>query len=133
MARRNALGQEYSTVNLCACSDDRRSTKYGRTGIDSDVILKRGMSLGSAKQLPLVIPFEDSRAKRDALIDPAMAADDRCLADDDARTVINEETVADASTRMYVDPGDRVSVFGHHSRDQWNLETVQAVGDPVDP
>ncbi len=53
------------------------------------------------------------------------------LADDNARAVIDAETLADDGARMDVDPRPGVRVLGQHPRQQRNVHPVKDMRNPT--
>jgi len=82
-------------------------------------------------QGPVTVGFEAFRAERDRLVEPDISTDDRSLADDDARPVIDEEAFADLGAGMNVDPGFRMGVFGDDARNHRDTKPIEPVREPV--
>ena len=72
------------------------------------------------------------RAERRALIELDVVADDRRLADDDARAVVDEEVLADGCAGMNINARAAVRVLGHDARNQRHFEQKQLVRQAVD-
>ena len=72
------------------------------------------------------------RAERHALIELDVIADDRCLADDDAGAVVDEEILADLRTGVDVDTCRAVGVLAHDARDERDLALIELVRHAVD-
>ena len=64
-------------------------------------------------------------AKRYALIDRAAVADLRRFADNDARTMIDEDPLADASRRMDLDSRKEARDVGQEARQQRNPGAIE--------
>ena len=71
------------------------------------------------------------RTERYALIELDSVSDDSRLADDNSRSVIYEEVLADCRPCVYVDARSAVSLFGHHSRYHRDFFNVQHLSDTV--
>ena len=67
------------------------------------------------------------RAERHALIDFDVVSDFGCLADDDARAVVDKEILADRRARVDVDTRQAVGVLCHDARNQRHAEQKQLV------
>src|SRR3954470_21122520 len=99
-----------------AAADDRLASEDGRAGVDDHVVLDGRVALGVADELPRGVLVEGEGAERHALVELDARADDGRAADDDARTVVDEEGRADARPRVDVDPRPAVRVLGHDAR-----------------
>ena len=89
---------------------------------DRDVAAERRMALAVR---------EARAAERDALIDRAAVADLRGFADDDARAVIDEDALADASRRMDLDLRQKARDVGEKAREQRNPGAIERVIDAM--
>ena len=96
-------------------------------GVDHDLVLDRGMAFGFANDLAGLRVAGEDRAQGDSLVKLDAVADLGCLADDDARAVIDEESAADRGAGVDVDARLAVCVFGHHSRNERHAQAVQHI------
>ena len=87
------------------------------------------MSLDSFKELALT---RRKRAESYALIEFYVPADFRCLADNDACSVVDEEVFADGRARVDVDTGLRVGILRHDTRDERHLSQIEFMSDSID-
>ena len=83
--------------------DFRVSTENGRTGIDNYAIAYVRVAFDAFHQLPVFILCEGKRTERYTLIQLHARPDDARFADDDARSMVDEETRSDRCARMNVD------------------------------
>ena len=89
---------------------NRRPTAYGDppkdgcAGVDHNIVLDDGVPSPPLEQGTIAVHGEPLGPQRHTLIQANMPADDRSLADDDARTVVNEKAVADLGAWMNIDP-----------------------------
>ena len=90
----------------------------------SSTIGWRGHALDSA---PRGVDLEALRPERHRLIEAHVAADDRRLADHDARSVVDEEAFADLRARMDVDAGRGMRDFRDDPREHRRAETIEHV------
>ena len=89
------------------------------------------MAVDAFDGIAVRIEREAFRAERHALVQLHVVADDRCLADDDPRAVVDGEIVADGGTRVDVDAGLRMRHLGDDARDERHVQPQQGVGDAV--
>ncbi len=109
-------------------SDDRMvsngdASQDRSIGIDSDMILYDGMA-GNVQHIAVLVVSEALRTQCHTLIERDVIADDCCLADDYACTVVNSEILAYLSTRMDVDTCLRVCLL---SDDTWQYRHLHLV------
>jgi hypothetical protein len=112
-------------------ADPGRATQHRGVGIDHHSVLDRRMTLRASHEMPLRIGLKRERSEGHALIELHAATDLARLSDHHTGAVVDEEMVADRRPRMDVDARPRVSLFGHHARDQWHLQTVKQVCQPM--
>ncbi len=93
------------------------SAEDGGVGIDRNVVLDVGVTLGAFDQLTAVIFGKAFRAERDAVIELHIVADFADLANDDARSMIDEKVCANRGAGMDVDTCSRMSPLRHHAWD----------------
>ena len=102
------------------------------TRVFAGMSLLIGMSFGILQKLAACIAGKRKRTERHSLIKLHVVSYDAGLSYDDTCAVVDEETAADAGSRMDVYPAQRVYVFIHHSGNEWYAEIVQMMGNPVD-
>ena len=85
-----------------------------------------------AHQISFFILHKAERPQCDTLIEFHAGSDLACRSDDYSRAVIDEERAIDGGTRMNVDSRAAMSPFGHHSRNQRNVEFEQFVRHAID-
>ncbi|ODU54560.1 MAG: hypothetical protein ABT01_08270 [Clostridium sp. SCN 57-10] len=90
-----------------------------------------GMALHTLDGIAAVIGFKAFGTQRHALIKFHMVADRASFADDDARSVVNEEIGADGCAGVDIDAGRLVRMLGHHARDKRNLKLIKPMGETV--
>src|ERR1700677_1283737 len=90
---RHAFRQPHIAADRRAATD-RDAPQDRRAGVDDHVILDDRMARIALAQFAVSVDLEALRAPRDRLIDAHVAADHRRLANDDARAVVDEETLS---------------------------------------
>ena len=71
------------------------------------------------------------RAKRDAVVNLHMIADDARLADHRACAMVDKEVRSDPRARMQIHAGPRVRPLGHNARDERDVTLVELVRDAL--
>lgn len=71
-------------------------------------------------------PLVERAPKVTTLMNLHMIADDGGFADDDTRTMVDEEIFADGCPRIDIDAGDAVRMLGHHAGENWSFEQIQS-------
>lgn len=111
--RRHREGHEGGAGNDRALADDRLAAEHAGVGVDGDVVLNSGMALHASQTLTTA---GGKRAQRDALVQLHMVTDGSGLADDDASAVIDEEVLADMSSRAPMSMPVEKWAFRSHAR-----------------
>ena len=97
---RNGARDERVTADDGILSDSGLTAKDGCSGVNDDVVFDGRVTFLARK---LLAASCRKSADSNALVDLNVLADDGCLTYYDARAVIDEEMLADRSTRMDVD------------------------------
>ena len=105
--------------------------QYGGVGVDDHMVAYLRVAVDALDGVARLVEREAFRAERNALVQFHVVADDRRLADDHPRAVVDGEVVADGGTRVYVDARLRMRHFGDDARDKRHLQPQQGVGDAV--
>src|SRR5262249_17497313 len=90
------------------------------------------MPLLAPNNLARLIARKTERAQSDTLIKLDVPADIARLADDNARTVVDEEAGTDAGPGVDIDAGLGVGRFRHHARNQGHAQKQKLVCDAID-
>ena len=88
---RNRVGDPAGAADDRSPADHRVPAQNRRPGINHDLILNGRMAFGVAHEPALGILGKTEGAQRHPLVKLDPVADQRCLADDDPRGVIDEE------------------------------------------
>ena len=124
---RNRLREPYVTADHRVVSDGGVAPEDGASGVDDDVVLDLRVAAH-----PFQLLVHVGGAERHSLVDLHVVADNAGLPDHDARTVVDVEPFADRGPRVDVDSRLAVGPFGHHARQDRDVQFVHHVGQPVD-
>src|SRR5580658_5722764 len=97
--RRQIAGHRHITSDG-RCATDCHTTQNRRSRVYHYVVFHYRMSRHALYGPPALVKRERASSKRDSLIEAHAVADDARLADNDARTVIDEEARPDLGTRV---------------------------------
>ena len=97
---------------------DRHRAEHRRADADDRVILDRGMSLAALLPRP---------AQGDPLVHGDVVADRSGLTDDDAHTMVDEDSLTNSGSRVNLDPGDRPIQLGQQAGGQEETSAPQPV------
>ena len=93
-----------------------------RAGAHQDIVAQRGVALS------LILA---GTTQCDALVQQAVVADLRRLADDDAHAVVDDQAVADGGTGVDLDAGPEPAPLGHAPGQEKPVVDIQPMGQPV--
>ena len=112
-----------------AGADGRLTAENRRVGINGYVVFDGRVAFGDVAGIGI---GNADGAERDALIHLDAFADNGRFADDDAGSVIDEETLADLCAGVDVDAGAVVYVFAHHAGEDGDAALMEDVRESVD-
>ena len=122
------MGDEDVGADDAVPADHRAAAKDRRAGVNGHIVLDSGVALLSPQALSAP---GGQRAKRHALIDLHVVADDRGLAHHNAGAVVNKEIPADGGAGVDVDARDAVGVLRHDPGEHGDFQHIQHVRQPV--
>jgi hypothetical protein len=110
---------------------DRHVPQNGGSGVEDDVVLHDRVPRAALHRMTLFVRREAERAESDPLIHAYPVSDHRGFADHHARSVVDEQPLADLRSRVDVDPRLAVRKLGDHPRDERDTLSVKLVGQSV--
>ena len=121
-------GDKGAGAHHAIVTDHRLATQNGCVGIDGHIVFNGGV----AALAPQALSAAGGKATQGhTLVDLHIFANDRGLANDDARAVVDEEKFTDGGAGVDVDARYAVGVLGHDAGDQRHTKAVQLVRQAV--
>ena len=109
---------------------DGDAAEYRGIGVNGDMVFDNRVA-GDVEHVAVLVVLETLRAQRHALIQRHMVADDRCLTDHHARTVVDREVLPYLRPWMDVDARLRVGQLRDDTGDDGNFQFMQPMGHTV--
>ena len=110
---------------------DSIGAQQSSSGVNDDIVSDSWVAFPSFDYVTFLVSWEAQCAQGDTLVDFDVVAYLRGFSYDNARSMVNEEVLADSGSRVDVYARLRVHMFAHNSWDQWNATHVKFVSNSV--
>lgn len=127
----NTAGQPDIAADGGSLSNHGVPTQDGGTGIDGDVVFQCGVSLDGLLHIMWHVWAQGQRPQCDALIQFDIVSDNGCCTNNNARSVVHEEPLADGRAGVDVDAGLGVGMLGEDAWDHGHPQCKEHMGNAV--